>query len=416
MKAEIVSIGTEILLGEITDTNSAYLASQLPLLGLDLHFISTVGDNQQRLVNTLKQALQRSDIIIATGGLGPTQDDITREAIAELLGEELKVDPDIAQEIQGIFAKYNMEMPSNNLKQAMVISSAQPILGRGTAPGWWVEKGGQIIITMPGPPREMQSMWDGQVFPKLQQLMGNVVIASRTLKSFGLGESKVDELVSRLLPASNPSLGIYAKSDGIHLRITAKSRDMQEAQEMIVHREAEIRAILGDHVWGMDSDNLEGIIGALLEAKGLTLATMESYTGGLLANTITNVPGSSKYFRGGLISCPDENKTSLGLDTRLISQYGTVSAKASEAMAAIARKKLGAAIGVGLTGVTGPVEIEDKPIGTIFIGIDDGQHKQSFTKNYPGNLLQVKQRAVTSSLFELRKTLLGIAQQSHTED
>jgi len=406
MKAEIVSIGTELLLGEITDTNSAYLASQLPLLGLDLHFISTVGDNQQRLVKTLKQAWQRSDIIITTGGLGPTEDDITREAVAELLNEELKVDPTVAQEIQNIFTKYGLEMPPNNIKQATVIPSAQVIPGRGTAPGWWIEQDGRIIIVIPGPPREMQSMWEKQVFPKLQQRMGDVVIISRTLKTFGLGESKVDELVNPFLIASNPSLGIYAKSDGIHLRITAKGHSVTEVQELIAQREADIRAILDDYTWGVDSDTLERIVGALLMAKGLSIATMESCTGGLLANTITNAPGSSTYFRGGLVAYTDEAKTAFGTDVQLISRYGAISAELAKVMATIAREKLGAAIGVGLTGVTGPTESENKPIGTIFIGIDNGQGQQSSTKNYPGNRLQVKQRAVTSALFELRRILL----------
>jgi len=406
MKAEIISIGTELLLGEITDTNAAYLASQLPLLGLDLNFISTVGDNQKRLIDTLEQACQRSDIVIATGGLGPTQDDITREALAELLGEELKVDPAIAQEIQSIFSKHGLDMPPNNLKQAMVIPSSQVIPGRGTAPGWWVKYNGRIIITMPGPPREMQSMWTEHVFPRLQQEMGAVVIVSRTLKTFGLGESKVDELLPHLLTASNPSLGIYAKSDGIHLRITAKAGDTDEAQQMITRREADIRTILGDYVWGMDSDSLERVIGALLAAKGLTLATMESYTGGLLANIITNVSKSSTYFKGGLVGHFDEAQVTLGIDSQLISRYGTISAEVAKSMATVARNKLEAAIGLGLTAVTGPSEIEGKSIGTIFVGIDDGQSQQSFLKNYPGNRLQVKQRAVTSALFELRRILL----------
>jgi len=407
MKAEIISIGTELLLGEIIDTNSAYLASQLPLLGIDVHFMSTVGDNQRRLVDTLQQAWQRSDVIVATGGLGPTQDDITREAIAELLHEEITIDSDLVKKFEELFSYYKIDMPQSNIRQAGVIPSAQIIPNpRGTAPGWWIERDNRILITMPGPPREMQLMWTNELLPKLQQRMGGTVILSKTLKTFGLTEARVDELASPFLSATNPTLATYAKLDGIHLRITAKAEAASEAEELIAQREADIRAILEDHVWGADSDTLEGAVGALLAAKGLGLACVESYTGGLLANIITNVPGSSKYFKGGLVAYTDEARTAFEFDAQLVSRHGTVSAETAEAMATTARDMLSADIGIGLTAVTGPTEIESKPLGTIFIGIDDGQCRQSFTRNYPGNRLQVKQRAVTSALFELRKSLL----------
>jgi nicotinamide-nucleotide amidase len=201
-------------------------------------------------------------------------------------------------------------------------------------------------------------------------------------------------------------LATYAKIDGIYLRITAKTDTENKAKELIAKREAAIRAIFNDHIWGVDSDSLESIVGTLLTAKGLSLATMESYTGGFLASIITNVPGSSKYFRGGLVAYTDEARTAFGFDPQLISRYGTVSTEAAEAMATITKEKLGTSIGVGLTGVMGPTEIEGKPVGTIFVGLNDGQRRQSFARNYPGNRLQVKQRAVTSALFELRRILL----------
>ena len=407
MKTEIISIGTELLLGEITNTNSAYLASQLPLLGLDLNFISTVGDNQYRLIETLKQAWQRSDIIITTGGLGPTQDDITREAVAELLGEEPMIDSTLVQKFEELFKYYKIEMPPSNIKQATVIPSAKIIQNpQGTAPGWWIERDNRILITMPGPPREMQLMWTKEILPRLQQKVASSVIVSKTLKIFGLTEAEVDERASPFLSATNPTLATYAKTDGIYLRITAKTDSEDKAKELIAKREADIRAIFNDYIWGMDSDSLGSIVGTLLTAKGLSLATMESYTGGLLASVITNVPGSSKYFRGGLVAYTDEARTAFGFDPQLISRYGTVSTEVVEAMATISREKLGTSIGVGLTGVMGPTETEGKPVGTIFVGLNDGQRRQSFAKNYPGNRLQVKQRAVTSALFELRRILL----------
>jgi nicotinamide-nucleotide amidase len=407
MKAEIISIGTELLLGDIIDTNSAYLASQLPLLGLDLNFISMVGDNQGRLVQTLKQAWQRSDIIITTGGLGPTQDDITREAVAEFLGEKLTVDYALVQKFEELFRYFKREMPPSNIKQATVIPSAEIIRNpRGTAPGWWVENDNRIIITMPGPPREMELMWTKEIMPRLQQRSSGAVIISKTLKTFGLTEAEVDEKASPFLPSTNPTVGTYAKIDGVYLRITAKAQTEDEAKKLISQRENDIRGILNDYIWGTDSETLESIVGNLLSSKKLTLATMESYTGGLLANVITNVPGSSKYFSGGLVAYGEESRAAFGLDPQCISRYGTVSVETCEAMATRARETFKTSIGVGLTGVMGPDEIEGKSIGTIFVSLDDGQTKQRFAKNYPGNRLQIKQRAVTAALFELRRILL----------
>lgn len=407
MKAEIISIGTELLLGDIIDTNSAYLAGQLPLLGLDLNFISMVGDNQGRLIETLKQAWQRSNIIITTGGLGPTQDDITREAIAEFLGEKLTVDYALVQKFEELFRYFKREMPPSNIKQATVIPSAEIVPNpRGTAPGWWVENDNRIIITMPGPPREMELMWTKEIMPRLQRRSSGSVIISKTLKTFGLTEAEIDEKVSPFLPSTNPTLATYAKIDGIYLRITAKAQTEDKAQKLINQREGDIRGILNDYVWGTDSETLEGIVGNLLSSKKLTLATMESYTGGSLANIITNVPGSSKYFAGGLVAYSEASRTAFGLDPKCTSRYGTVSAETCEAMATTARETLKTSIGLGLTGVMGPAEIEEQSIGTIFVSLDDGQHRRSFAKNYPGNRQQIKQRAVTAALFELRIILL----------
>ncbi len=407
MKAEIISVGTELLLGDIVDTNSAYLASQLPLLGLDLNFMCTVGDNQGRLIDTLRQAWQRSDIIITTGGLGPTQDDITRESIAQFLGEELTVDYALVEKFEELFRYFKREMPPTNIKQAMVIPSADIIPNpRGTAPGWWVKKDNRIIITMPGPPREMELMWTNEIVPRLQTISSGAVIISRTLKTFGLTEAEVDEKVSQFLSSANPTVGTYAKIDGVYLRITAKAQTADKAKNLINKKAGDIRGILNDYVWGTDSDTLEGLIGNLLSSKHLTLATMESYTVGALANVITNVPGSSKYFLGGLVAYSDASRVALDLDSQCVSRYGTVSTETCQVMATTVRQKFGASVGVGLTGVMGPAEIEGKSIGTIFISLDDGQRRYAFAKNYPGNRLQIKQRAVTAALFELRRILL----------
>jgi nicotinamide-nucleotide amidase len=408
MKAEIISIGTELLLGEITDTNASYIASQLPLLGIDLYWVSQVGDNLGRMKEILEQAWGRSDLILTTGGLGPTEDDLTREAIAAILGEELKVDPELERQLREFFSSLGFQMPESNIKQATLIPSAEAIPNpRGTAPGWWVECQEKLLIAMPGPPSEMQRMWQKEVSPRLQQRLGHEIILSRTLKTFGYSEAAVGEMVSPLLSATNPSLAVYAKPDGIHLRLTAKAGRKEEAEQMIAKREEGIRSLFRESIWGSDEETLEGMVGALLSEKGLTLATMESATGGLLASMITDAPGSSAYFKGGLVAYIDEAKISHGVDPALIVQHGAISPEVAGAMAEAARAKLGADIGVGVTGLADPTEGEEKPIETAHIAIDDGKNKRVIPGIYPPLRPEVKRRAAYHVLFELRRTLLA---------
>jgi nicotinamide-nucleotide amidase len=409
MKAEIISIGTELLLGEITDTNASYLASQLPLLGIDLLWVTQVGDNPGRMREALERAWGRSDLILTSGGLGPTEDDITREAIADTLGEELSVDPELERWLREFFSSRGYSMPASNIKQAMLIPSAQTIPNpRGTAPGWWVERGEKLLIAMPGPPGEMQRMWEKEVSPRLHQGMGEQIIVSRTLKTFGRAEAAVGELVSPLLSSTNPSLGVYAKTDGIHLRITAKAERRQEAEEMIAEREAQIRSLLGDSIWGTDEETLEAVVGTLLGERGLTLATMESYTGGLLASTITSVPESSTCFQGGLVATSDEAKNSFGVDVALTAEYDAASPEVAGAMAEAARRRLGADIGLGVTGAISPVELGGRPLGNVHIAIDDGKNRRMARGTYPPQLPELKRRATYHALFELRKALISL--------
>lgn len=408
MKAEIVSIGTELLLGQITDTNSAYLAGELPLLGIDLYWVTQVGDNRGRLVEALGRACDRSDIVLTTGGLGPTEDDVTREAIAELLREEMAVDPEIERWLRAVFQRMGYEMPERNIKQAMLIPSARAIRNaRGTAPGWWVEHGGAAILAMPGPPGEMKHMWENEIRPELKQKLGGEIIVSRTIKTLGLGESKVDELVSPLLSSTDPTLAVYAKFDGIHLRLTSKHSERAMAEAAIAKVEDKLKDMLGDLIWGYDNDTLEELAGSLLREKGLSLATMESCSGGLLASTLTDVPGSSDYFKGGLVAYSAETKAAFGVDRALLAEKGTVDPEVAAAMAKAARVQLGADIGIGVTGVAGPSEIEGKPVGSVHIALDAAGKQRTISARYPPRRLEVKRRAVYSALFELHKLLLG---------
>ena len=400
MRAEIISIGTELLLGEIVDTNTPFLANQLSLLGIDLYFTSSVGDNYERLLEVLRHAWQRSELILTTGGLGPTQDDITREAIAGLLGEERKVDPGLKQSLVNYFAHLGLELSPSNIKQATLIPSAAAIPNpRGTAPGWWVEKQGRIIIAMPGPPSEMQFMWQNEIFPKLQQGTGAVIL-SRTIKTFGLGEGKVDELVTSLTSSTNPTLATYAKPDGIHLRITAKAAKPEEAQEMISRQEADVRAILNNYIWGVDDATPENTVGQLLIARGLSLAVAESYTGGFLTYTLASAPQSQSYFKGGLIATSDEAKVALGLNPHLLAGP---SAEVAAVMASLARRKLKASIGISIEGYT--ESVGDVVIGKVFIAIDNGQTRQHVVQSYSGRHYQMRRRAAYHALFDLRKLL-----------
>ncbi|MGB2695420.1 MAG: competence/damage-inducible protein A [Dehalococcoidia bacterium] len=408
MKAEIVSIGTEILLGEILDTNAQYLAAQLPALGIDVYYISKVGDNIERLSETVERARNRSDLVITTGGLGPTEDDLTREAIGRVLGEELRVDAALEQQLRDFFAGRGANMPERNVKQATLVASARALPNpRGTAPGWWVERDGKVIVAMPGPPVEMQRMWEHEVAPELERRRPGAVLVARTLKTAGMGEGHVDELLSPLLKSDNPTIGVYARADGVHLRIAAKAATKEEARLLIEPVEQEVRRLLGPIVWGADDDTLESAVGDLLRQHSLTLATMESCTGGLLAHTITNVPGSSDYFRGGMVAYATEMKIAWGVSEEIIAQHGVISGECARDMARAARQRLGADIGIGITGVAGPDPQDDKPPGTVHIGLEaDFGVPQTISYQFAQSREAVKRRAVTTALGMTRRMLI----------
>ena len=279
MKAEIVSVGTELLLGAITDTNATYLAQRLSALGIDLYHVTQVGDNLGRIVETLRHAWERSDLIITTGGLGPTSDDITRESIAELLSETLKVEPELEENLRNFYRRRALPMPASNLKQATLIPSARSLPNPvGTAPGWLTrgayEGQPRMIVSMPGVPYEMRRMWEHEVEPTLRALSDNVII-SRTLKTLGVGESRIEEMVSDLMQSTDPTLAPYAKNDGVHLRITAKARDPREAEEKIGRMESSVRELLGDSVYGADGDTPASVVGSLLDELGRRFLLLE---------------------------------------------------------------------------------------------------------------------------------------------
>jgi nicotinamide-nucleotide amidase len=396
LKAEIISIGTEILLGEITDTNAAYIASRLPFLGIDLYWISQVGDNKSRIIEILQRAWNRSDIIFITGGLGPTADDVTRESIAEMLGEEMKIDPDLEKTLRNRFGRYGFDMPLSNLKQATIIPSAHSIPNpAGTAPGWWIEKDGHTLITMPGPPRELNVVWQETVQPRLEERAESVLV-TRTFKTFGYSEGGAGEMVADMLAASNPTCGIYAKPDGIHLRLAAKAESVEKAEEMLVECETRIKEIMAGHIWGMNDETLETIVSSLLIDKGLTLAVMEDSHGGTLASTFNDIPESGRFFKGGFLAASNSAMIAFGLRPDIINKTGE---ELACAMAESARNLLGADIGIGTTGIDEVTR--DNPMGTTYIGIADASGSRSVSRP------RRRQYVTATILYELRESLLN---------
>ena len=370
MRAEILSCGTELLLGHITDTNATYLAQSLAALGIDLYFVSQVGDNQGRIVETLRRAWERSDLIVMTGGLGPTEDDLARESISALLGETMQVDPRLEAELRGIFAARQATMPERNIKQATLIPSAQALSNpRGTAPGWMVEKDGRIIVAMPGVPREMYQMWEHEVVPRLSAYTGGMIF-TRILRVWGLGESAVEERLDALLHNTNPTIATYAKNDAIDVRITAKAGTQEQAEQLVADMEGQARQVLGHHVFGVDKETLQSVVGRYLTERNQWLAVMESMTGGLLASTITDQPDSSKHFIGGVVAYSPDVKVQLGVPRETIERYGLFSEETACGMARAIRDYLHADYGLGITGVAGPEKQEEKPVGTVYIAID----------------------------------------------
>lgn len=296
MRAELLSIGTELLLGQIVDTNSAWLSGRLAALGIDCHWMSTVGDNLARATEAVRRAWDRSDLVVCTGGLGPTEDDLTREAIAEALGETLVVDPSLETELRAWFAARGVAMAERNRKQAWLIPSGRALANPlGTAPGWLVQREGKMLVAMPGVPREMTRMWEHEVEPTLRAA---TPIHSRTLKMLGIGESTLEEAIGDLVRSTAPTVATYAKSDGVHVRITDRDIDTRARDERIGRMEAAIRERVGRYVWGVDGDTLGGAVGSALTERGWRLATAEGLTGGELARSITEAEPDGWYLGG----------------------------------------------------------------------------------------------------------------------
>jgi len=409
MRCSVVAIGTELLLGQIVDTNSSWLGEQLAAAGIDSLFQVKVGDNLGRIVATLNSTLNDADAVIICGGLGPTHDDITREAIAEIMGVELELNDEVALVIEEMFTARGRKMHQNNLRQAMVPRGAKIIeQRRGTAPGLICPVGDKVMYAVPGVPFELFEMFERAILPDLLMRSGEAsVIKSRVLRTWGESESGLNErlveVIDELEKVGNPTLAFLASGwEGIKVRLTAKAHTAQEAVQLIDVWDAKVRAKVGDLVFGVDQQTMESVLFDILREKKLTLGVAESVTGGLVAGRLTAVVGASDVFRGGIVSYASDVK----FDVLGVTPGPVVSEAAAKEMAVGVRKALGSDIGLALTGVAGPAEQDGVKVGTVCVGIafSDGTTK-STTFHLPIGREQMRQLSVITALNFLRNQL-----------
>lgn len=411
MNGEIITIGRELLMGEIIDTNASYFAQELANAGVTVRWSSQVGDDMEHLHEVIKRALDRSQVIITSGGLGPTSDDLSREAVANVLGEELSVDPEMVAWIEGVFRDRGItEMPKTNVKQAHIIPSASflPNPG-GTAPGWWVQRNGSHIFMTPGPPREIKQMWANHIGPAVRQMTGAGVVHTRILRTAGMTEGGIDEVLGDLFGTENPYLGIYAHVDGIQLRIISRAPTDDEAVALTEPLEAEIRKRIGSAIWGADDDSAASRLGELLVDAGMTVGVVDSGTGGTLASMLSHAPGHEKWFRGSMITGPGGAPLATPLLESMLGgpagrTTGTVSEASALQMAVNARQLLSADLGIGITPPSS--EDDEQMKGTIFVGLATSAGQ----KVVRGRFYQSPDRALPrASMFVLTEAARAIA-------
>lgn len=414
MNAEIICIGTELLLGQTLDTNATYLARELAGLGINLYHKATVGDNLERMVQTLRQAWERSDLLILSGGLGPTQDDLTREAIGELLGEALEFRPEAWESITAYFQKSGRQVPESNRRQAMFPPSGHILPNAlGTAPGVRVEKDGKYLFAFPGVPRELYGLWETQAKPFLQKItagQGDGVLTSLMVRLVGIGESAMEEQIMDLIKSqTNPTIAPYVGKGDICLRLTCRGSSESENRVQIDALYQKVAERLGPFIYGFDGDNLETVIGRQLMAKGWKLALAESCTGGLISHRITNVPGSSAYYLGGVNSYSNQLKMELvHVPESILAQHGAVSEATAAAMARGICEVTGADVGISVTGIAGPGGgTPQKPVGLVYLGVHlpnyQAVEKRVFPYDRQGNKEASAQAGLTLLWQALKK-------------
>lgn len=416
MITELIAVGTEILLGNIVNTNSAYLAEKCALLGLSVYYQSVVGDNEERMEAVIRTALDRSDVVILTGGLGPTKDDLTKEVTARVMGMPLTEDPHSRRRIEEHIREYQKNHPErritqNNYKQALVPKGAKVLDNHnGTAPGLILEKDGKTAILLPGPPNELKPMFEEYIFSWLRKKQPEMIY-SRMVKICNIGESQVAEEIQDLIDAqTNPTIAPYAKTGEVHLRVTAKAESEEACEDLIRPVVTELQRRFGSNVFATEEHTtLEESVVELLKSKGLTLSLAESCTGGAVAARIVNVPGASDVFGQGFVTyCNEAKMKHLGVTTETLKRYGAVSAQCAQEMAAGGQKAAGSDICISVTGLAGPGGgTEETPVGTVFVGCSYQGSVQSREYHMPGGRAKIREQAVVYALSLLRECILS---------
>jgi nicotinamide-nucleotide amidase len=416
LRVELVAVGTELLLGDIVNSNAAWLGSRLAEVGIDVLHAVVVGDNIERIAAAFETALDRADAVIVTGGIGPTQDDLTREAVAVVAGVALVRDPELERALRRRFTELRRDVPEMNYRQADLPAGARPIANiKGSAPGVRAEIHGSVLYALPGVPHEMEAMFDDSVLPDLLIRAGQpAAIVNRVLHTAGMWESAVAAalapLVSRLEADGNPTIAFLASGGQTRVRITAKAHSAYEAAAAIAPVEAEARAALGSAVYGIDGESLDVVLAGLLRERGETVAVAESLTGGMLGERLTQAPGASDVFKGGIIAYATEVKEALlGVPVDVLAAEGAVSARVAVAMAEGARERFGATYGLSLTGVAGPSEQDGQPVGTVHIGLAGPAGSLSRSVRMTADRPRIRMFAAVAAMNLLRLHLIGAA-------
>jgi nicotinamide-nucleotide amidase len=409
-KAEIIAIGSELLTAYRTDTNSLWLTDRLNSVGIEVKAKTIVGDDEPRLEEAIRDALRRSDAIISTGGLGPTEDDITRKVFARVTARQLLLDYDVLAEIRQRFASRGYQMTPNNERQALIPKGATVLPNPyGTAPGIKMNQDGKLIVLLPGPPREMKPMFDNYVLADLEKMSRGARISTRTLKVTGLGESAMDDLIAPIYRQySNPATTVLFTDSDLEIHLIAKAETVERAELLADELAERLADKLGNYLYSTNGETMEEVVGNRLALKGYTLATAESCTGGLIAERITRVPGSSQYFLGGVVSYTEAAKSSLlAVPRELIDKRGVFSGEVAEAMARGAKHCFGSTIGLSVTGVAGPSGgTEEAPVGTVYVGIADDVGTSNRRMILPGDRHLIRWRASQAALEMIRRRYL----------